>query len=519
MMTLPWYQWLWVAAHGGVLLFLCVFGFHRYVVLFRYLRHRRNGPPAVPPLPREALPTVTVQLPMYNERFVVERLLDAVAALDYPAHLLEIQVLDDSTDDTTVRAERKVAELRARGLDIRLIHRKDRSGFKAGALQHGLAKAKGEFIYILDADFLPEPDALLRLLPRFSDPAVGMVQTRWGHLNREQSALTRVQSILLDGHFLLEQGSRSRSGKFFHFNGTAGMWRKRCIEDAGGWEPDTLTEDLDLSFRAQMKGWRFVYLNDVVTPAELPADMNAFKVQQHRWTKGAIQNAMKWLLPVWRADLPLPVKLEATAQLTNNFVYLFMVLLLFLLMPIPGLVPDWSWGAVPGAIIFLVGTCSVVVFYAATALSLYPSRWARDLLHVPLLLALGVGLSLNNARGVLEALRGKPSVFVRTPKSGGSSGPRRYRSNASVTTWLEGGLGLVFAVLAVMDASKGNWFSVPFQILFSVGFLFVSWPCLKKRGLPPSDVQPTGGPSHERSQPSDFPVPAVELGPAPDDLR
>jgi len=519
MMTLPWYQWLWVAAHGVVLLALCAFGFHRYVVLIRYIRYRRNVPPPVPPLDPGALPVVTVQLPMYNERFVVERLLDAVAALAYPRHLLEIQVLDDSTDDTTVRAERKVAELRAEGLDIQLIHRKDRSGFKAGALQYGLAKARGEFIYILDADFLPEPEALSRLLPQFANPAVGMVQTRWGHLNREQSALTRVQSILLDGHFLLEQGSRSRSGKFFHFNGTAGMWRKRCIEDAGGWEPDTLTEDLDLSFRAQMKGWRFVYLNDVVTPAELPADMNAFKVQQHRWTKGAIQNALKWLRPVWQADLPLPVKLEATAQLTNNFVYLFMVILLFLLMPIPGLVPDWSWGAIPGAVVFLVGTFSVIVFYATTALSLYPAQWFRDLLHVPLLLALGVGLSLNNARAVVEALQGKPSVFVRTPKSGGSLGTRRYRSAASVTTWMEGALGLVFAILAVADAFQGNWFSVPFQALFAVGFLFVSWPCLKKRDLPPSDVQPTGGPSHERSKPSDFPVPAVELGPSPDDLR
>jgi cellulose synthase/poly-beta-1,6-N-acetylglucosamine synthase-like glycosyltransferase len=520
MTSLPWYQLAWVAVHAIVLVGLGIYGLHRYTVLLRFLRHRRNAPKPAGKLSQ--LPSVTVQLPIFNERFVVDRLIESVAALDYPKHLLEIQVLDDSTDDTTRRAELKAAELRMRGIDAKVIHRTDRSGFKAGALEHGLASARGELIYILDADFLPPPDALHRMIAFFSDKGIGMVQTRWGHLNRDESALTRVQSILLDGHFLMEQTSRSRSGRFFHFNGTAGIWRKSCIVDAGGWEPDTLTEDLDLSFRAQMKGWKFVYLNDVVTPAELPADMDGFKAQQHRWTKGSVQNAIKWLVPVWRAKLPLPVKIEATFQLTCNFVYLLIVALLVLMMPIPGLAPNVEWGALPSLVLFIVGTLSAVVFYSVTAFTLYPSDWKRDFFHLPLLLALGIGMSLNNARGVLEAITGKRSAFVRTPKAGAAGKRTSYRSAVSVTTWLEVILGIIYSGITIAAAIHGEWISVPFLALFAIGFYFVAWPSVQRRlGLTPQRVvaSPPPSPSHELAQNSEFPVPAVELGAGSDELR
>jgi hypothetical protein len=342
-------------------------------------------------------------------------------------------------------------------------------------------------------------------------------------LNREESALTRVQSILLDGHFLLEQTSRSRSGRFFHFNGTAGIWRKCCIIEAGGWEPDTLTEDLDLSFRAQMKGWRFVYLNDVVTPAELPADMDGFKAQQHRWTKGSVQNAIKWLVPVWRAKLPMRVKVEATFQLTCNFVYLLIIALLVLMMPIPGLAPNVNWGAIPSLVLFVVGTLSAVVFYSVTALTLYPSDWKRDLFHLPLLLALGIGMSLNNARGVIEAITGKRSSFVRTPKAGAAGKRTSYRSTVSVTTWLEVLLGSIYTGITLAAAWRGEWISVPFLALFAIGFYFVAWPSVQRRlGLSPRRVVPSPTPSpssHELAQNSEFPVPAVELGAGSDELR
>ncbi|RFC47116.1 MAG: Glycosyltransferase [Verrucomicrobia bacterium] len=519
MTSLPWYQIAWVAAHAIVLVGLGLYGLHRYSILIRFLLHRNREPKPNGTL--ATTPFITVQLPIFNERFVVDRLLEAVAALDYPRHLLEIQVLDDSTDDTTRRAERKVQELRARGLDAKLIHRVDRSGYKAGALENGLATAKGELVYILDADFVPPPDVLWRMVPFFADPGVGMVQTRWGHLNRSESALTRVQSILLDGHFLMEQTARSRSGRFFHFNGTAGIWRKVCIQEAGGWEPDTLTEDLDLSLRAQMKGWRFVYLNDVVTPAELPADMDGFKAQQHRWTKGSVQNAIKWLVPVWRAKLSLPVKIEATFQLTCNFVYLLLVALLVLMMPIPGVAPEVQWGAIPSLALFIVGTMSAVIFYSVTALTLYPRDWFRDLLHLPLLLALGIGMSLNNARGVVEAISGKRSSFVRTPKAGGPGGRQKnYSAAKSATMWGELLLAVIYSWITFDAAWDGEWLSVPFLALFAIGFYFVAWPSVLRRLSRPERV-PTASPpsSHDLPQKSEFPVHAVELGAGSDELR
>src|SRR5947199_9951442 len=281
----------------------------------------------------QAWAVVTVQLPLYSEMYVAERLIDAVCRLDYPAGRLEIQVLDDSTDETTEIVERIVAGYRAEGVDIRLLHRTDRTGFKAGALEAGLKVARGEFIAIFDADFMPTPDFLLRLMPHFAGSKVGMVQARWGHINQDYSLLTKIQSILLDGHFVLEHGGRNRSGRFFNVDGTAGIWRRVAIDDAGGWQHDTLTEDLDLSYRAQLRGWRFVFVSGVIAPAEVPVEMNGFKSQQHRWAKGSIQTCRKLLPTILRSDLPLGVKAEAFFHLTANFNYILMCVLSMLMFP------------------------------------------------------------------------------------------------------------------------------------------------------------------------------------------
>ena len=308
---------IWSTCYLSVLIGLSAYGIHRYFIIYLYLKNRKRPP--VPARYFEKLPKVTVQLPIFNEVYVAERLLRSVSELDYPQELLQIQVLDDSTDETREITAACAEELRQRGFNVERIHRTDRTGFKAGALAVGLAAAEGEFLCILDADFVPEKDLLKRTVHFFTDPKVGMIQTRWGHLNRGYSLLTRMQAIFLDGHLLLEQIARSRSGRFFNFNGTAGLWRRSCIEQSGGWQYDTLCEDLDLSYRAQLAGWKFIYLSDVVTPAELPVDMNGFKSQQHRWTKGSVQTCKKLLPSIWRSRLPFPIKLEATGAFDVEF--------------------------------------------------------------------------------------------------------------------------------------------------------------------------------------------------------
>lgn len=479
---MPWLHAIWLTLYLLTVFGLSLYGFHRFLILFWYWRHGRRPLPTPPSA--SPFPFVTVQLPLYNERFVVTRLLDAVANLDYPRDRLQIQVLDDSTDDTTELVREKVAELSQAGLNIEAIHRQDRSGYKAGALQNGLTTAKGEIIYILDADFLPEPKTLLEIIPFFTNPKVGMVQARWGHLNRTDSALTRIQSLFLDGHFLLEQTARSRSGRFLHFNGTAGAWRKSCIEDAGGWQHDTLTEDLDLSIRAQLKYWEFKFLPAVVTPAELPADMDAFKTQQHRWTKGAIQNAKKLLRNVWVSPVSFKVKAEATVQLTCNFVYLLMAILCVLSLPLPWLSVSVPGGWVPGVLAFICSTLSVIIFYLFSARTLYPRDWLRDAMHVPLMLALGVGMTINNCNAVLEALRGSHSPFVRTPKFGSGTPKSRkaskkvtsYRSVPPPTLLLELLGSLIFSTLAGYTVWQQNWGAVPVLALFAIGYHLVAWP-------------------------------------------
>src|SRR6266508_3586776 len=320
-----------LAVYYVVLTLLAMYGTHRAMMVWLYFRHRRNVPRPAGDL--HVLPRVTMQLPIYNEVYVVERWIEAVAAIDYPRELLEIQVLDDSTDETREVAQRVVARYRALGYRMAHLTRADRKGFKAGALQAGLEAARGEFLMIFDADFVPTPEILRASLPYFSDPSVAMVQARWEHLNRDYSLLTRIQSIFLDGHFVIEHTARHRSGRFFNFNGTAGIWRRTCLEDAGGWQSDTLTEDLDASYRAQLAGWRFVYLQDVVAPAELPVDMNAFKSQQHRWAKGSIQTGKKLLPVILRSAYPWRVKLEAVFHLTGNVSYLLVLLLALLIVP------------------------------------------------------------------------------------------------------------------------------------------------------------------------------------------
>ena len=320
-----------LVAYFFVLCILGIYGWHRYYIVYLYTKYRDRVPG--PPPPVADWPVVTVQLPIFNEMYVVDRLIDAVCALDYPKEKLEIQVLDDSTDETSDIAELAVRRQAARGFDIKYLHRTDRTGYKAGALDAALKVARGGFIAIFDADFVPPSDFLVRTIPYFENSRLALVQARWGHLNHDYSLLTRIQAILLDGHFVLEHGGRNRSGCFFNFNGTAGVWRREAIGDAGGWQHDTLTEDLDLSYRAQLRGWQFLFLPDLVTPAEVPVEMNAFKSQQHRWAKGSIQTCRKLLPYILQADLPLKVKVEAFFHLTANFNYVLMVALSILMFP------------------------------------------------------------------------------------------------------------------------------------------------------------------------------------------
>jgi len=459
-----------------ILLVLSMYGSHRYFMAFLYYRHKYKMP--MPNGRLAKLPAVTVQLPIFNEMYVVERLIDAVCKLDYPRELLEIQVLDDSTDETSRIAEACVERHRAEGLDVVFLHRTNRHGFKAGALEEGLRKAKGEFVAVFDADFVTSSDFLKKTVPYFSDPKVGMVQVRWEHINREYSALTQAQSIFLDGHFMIEHTARNRSGRFFNFNGTAGIWRRSTIQDAGGWQHDTLTEDLDLSYRAQLKGWQFVFLPHVVSPAEIPVDMNAFKGQQHRWAKGSIQTARKLLPAILKADLPFTVKQEAFFHLTNNIAYLLMVVL-SLLMPASLVIRiQHGWNAVllldfP---FFVMATLSVSAFFVASQREVGRSFW-NQIKYLPFLMSLGIGLSVNNAKAVLEALLNQASGFARTPKHGivGKAEAwqkKKYRGRLNFLPFIEIAFGFYLSSAIGYAISKHIWFSMPFLVLFQVGFFY-----------------------------------------------
>lgn len=469
-------QALAVAAYACCQLGLAVYSSHRYVVLQR----KRSARPAVvpPACPDANLPVVTVQLPIYNEPTVVERLIDAAAALDYPADRLEIQVLDDSTDATTSRAAAAIARHRLLGLDITHVRRDSRLGYKAGALAHGLALARGEFVAVFDADFVPGPDFLRRMMVHFADSRVGLVQARWGHLNRGRSMLTAAQAVMLDAHFLLEHVVRMSRGLFFNFNGTAGVWRRTCIEHAGGWSHATLTEDMDLSYRAQLRGWRFIFDATVVVPAELPSDMRAFKSQQHRWAKGSIQTARKLLPAVFASDLPWAVKLEAFFHLTSNAAYPLLVALSLLLLPVMlgrGMLPSAAVWALQG-LVLVCGVLPVILFLAGGQREAGTRGWAlvRDTLAA---LVLGVGLSLNNARAVLEGLGPEVGAFERTPKTGESSGHTPSNSRSAISLRPAGRaeqlLACYFVALLVWASVSEQWRAVPFLALLIAGYGWV----------------------------------------------
>src|SRR6476661_5207571 len=467
---------LTLASYFFVLIILAVYGWHRYYLVYLYMRNRDKQPKAGPPL--DPLPVVTIQLPLYNEMYVADRLIEAVCRIEYPRDRLEIQVLDDSTDETQSIAEFAVRRFAAQGVDIKYYHRANRNGYKAGALEAGLKAARGEFIAIFDADFIPSTDFLTRLMPHFANPRVAMVQARWGHINQDYSLLTKIQSILLDGHFVLEHGARNRGGCFFNFNGTAGVWRRATIADAGGWQHDTLTEDLDLSYRAQLRGWRFVFVPDLVAPAEVPVEMNAFKSQQHRWAKGSIQTCRKLLPHILAADVPFGVKAEAFFHLTANFNYPLMVVLSILMFPSMVIRYNMGWYEmmlidVP---LFFAATFSVCNFYLVCQREIHPD-WRARIKYLPFLMSIGIGLSINNTRAVLEALFHKETEFARTPKyriEGDSDEwvGKKYRQSVAVQPLIELALGLYFTATVFYALANQIYGTLPFLVLFQMGFLY-----------------------------------------------
>ncbi len=452
---------------------LFVFGLNQLWLAGRHWKQgglRRNPVVDAP----EEWPTVTVQLPIYNERFVAERLIDAVARFDYPREKLEIQVLDDSTDETLRLTANRVAFWAERGIRIHHVVRRNRKGYKAGALEHGMQTATGEFVAIFDADFLPHPDFLKQTVPALAaDPALGLVQARWGHLNDDASMLTRVQSALLDSHFVIEQDVRNAARLFMNFNGTAGVWRRACIEDAGGWQHDTLTEDLDLSYRAQMLGWKFRYLGQTVAPAELPDTVGVWRRQQFRWTKGTVETAIKLLPTLLKSSQRMGVKVQGTLHLSGFFV--FPAILLAVLLHAPLLVArEIGMGPSDGYFVTMglgiVAFTGVLFAYVSAQRALYHD-WKKRILFLPALVAAALGLAVNNTRGLLEALVGYRTPFLRTPKSGDDSGTSFYAPRPdTVVLWLERSLALYSLVGLFALLVTGAWVGVGFQVMFVAGF-------------------------------------------------
>ncbi len=494
----------------AVMILLSIYGMHRYTLCYNYFKYRKNYNPH-PPRHFDELPLVTVQLPIFNEQFVIDRLIDAVCAMEYPREKLEIQVLDDSTDETQQTAAAIVERYAALGHQIVYIHRTNRLGYKAGALGEALGVAKGEFIAIFDADFVPPPDWLMKVIHHFAEPGIGMVQTRWGHLNRHYSMLTEIEAILLDGHFVMEHGSRVRTGEYFNFNGTAGMWRRQAIYDGGGWQHDTLTEDTDLSYRSQMAGWKFKYLPDVECPAELPIEMTAFKTQQARWAKGLIQTSLKVLPDLFRSKTTWRNKLEGVYHLTANLSYPLMIIMSALLIPamICRFYQGWFQMLLIDFPLFTASSFSIGFFYVMSERELFPKTWKRTYYYMPFVMALGIGLTVTNTKAVMEALFGIKSAFVRTPKyrvakKGEKSQAAKYRKRLILAPWIELLLGAYFMLAILYTFSNQNYFTAPFLILFVVGYWYTAFLSLFQGRF---ERWRTGAaPTNEEASPKPFPV-------------
>lgn len=465
------------------LFILFVFGCHGFIMIYYYNKYKSVKHKTNDIYSSEA--KVTIQLPLYNELYVVERLINSVCDIEYPKENLEIQLLDDSTDETTKIVAEIVEKKKAEGFDIQHIRRGTREGFKAGALKEGMKIAKGEFIAIFDADFIPHADFLKKTLSMFSDPKIGMVQTRWEHLNGDHSILTKAQALALDGHFVIEQTVRNKAGFFINFNGTGGVWRRECIEDAGNWHADTLTEDLDLSYRAQLNGWKFIFLKDFTSPAELPSEINALKTQQFRWTKGAIETAKKILPLVWKSKVPLRVKLQSTFHLTNNLVFPFILLAAILNVPLVYIKNSGShelYFAVMS--LFVLAFVSSFLFYLYSQKDIY-TDWRKKIVLFPLFMAGSMGFAVNNSRAVFEGLLNRKSEFVRTPKFKVETANDTWQGKKYVNTKLELSviIELIMAVYCLIGIVSSLYFmeiaALPFQILFFTGFSFVAYTSIK----------------------------------------
>lgn len=484
--SLAWFDWAMLVPYFTILTVLSFYGLHRYEMIHKYFKHRRklqNGPPQL----FAELPKVTIQLPLYNEKYVVERLVEEVCKMDYPRELLQIQVLDDSTDETHPFTEALVARYAALGYPIEYKHRTNRHGYKAGALQEGLETATGEFVAVFDADFIPPSDFLQRTMQYFADPQVGVVQTRWSYLNRHYNVLTEVEAMLLDGHFVLEHGARYGSGLFFNFNGTAGILRRKMIDDAGGWQHDTLTEDSDLSYRAQLCGYRFVYLPGVDCPSELPVDMHGFQVQQSRWAKGLTQVAKKLLPTILKADLPKRTKVEAIAHLTPNISYPLMVVISALMLPVMicRFYMGWLQMLLIDMPLIIASFWSISAFYIIAYRELHPKSWWRSIVFLPALMAAGVALTISNTRAVMEALLGVQTAFARTPKFaiGGDRkltkmSDMKYRSRSGWLPYVELAFGTYFLAMIAWAIDSMNYLSVPFLALFVGGYYWAGFATL-----------------------------------------
>lgn len=476
---------------------LFYFGIHTYIMIYLYRKYKDNcdSEPELyfQPKSKKEYPIVTVQLPVYNEYYVVDRLIESVVALDYPKDKLQIQLLDDSTDESKDKGALLVAEYAKQGFWIEHLHRTNNKGYKAGALDEGMAVSSGEYIAIFDSDFVPDPGFLRKTLPYFRDPNIGMVQTRWGHLNQDYNLLTKAQSYGIDGHFMIEQVARNGSGLWMNFNGTAGIWRKECILSAGGWEHDTLTEDFDLSYRAEMKGWKFRYFKDIVCKAEIPATINAYKSQQFRWCKGSIQTAVKLLPQIWKADLGWKIKAEAVTHLIAYSVHPLMIINILLTAPLL-LLKYWaglSFYDLPieilgmTAVILSVGSLGPLVFYAYSQKELYP-EWKKRIFFLPFMVIIGTGIAIVNTRAWLEAMLGIQSGFKRTPKlkieskSDKLVDRSKYRLPLDFHVVLELLMGTYSLFCIYLSFHVGKPYIIGFLSLYTLGFYFVAFQSIRE---------------------------------------